>query len=92
MQSPNKKPQTAAERRHVARVKALPCGVCGSHPSDDQPSEAHEIVQGLWWLAIPLCAGCHRSGHNGLHGQRAIWNVTKKTELSVLNDTIKALS
>ena len=76
-----------AERAHIARVKALPCGVCGAHG----PSEAHHLVQGLQYTAINLCPDCHRGAHNGIHGQKRIWNVLKKTELSVLNDTIRKL-
>ena len=34
-----KKPPTAAERRHLARVAALPCLVCGSWPVD-----VHHVV------------------------------------------------
>lgn len=77
----------AKEKRHLARVKELPCGVCGN----DGISEAHHIEQGMQYTAIPLCPMCHRDGHNGIHGQKRIWNVLKKTEFSVLNDTIMKL-
>ena len=75
----------ARERRHLLAVKELPCGVCGA----PGPSDAHHIEQGLQFTCIPLCKDCHQGSHNGIHGRRAIWNVTKKTELSVLNDTIE---
>lgn len=78
----------AAERRHLAAVKELPCGVC----DQPGPSEAHHIEQGFQYLCIPLCPDCHRGSFNGLHGQRRIWNVLKKTEHSVLNDTIRRLT
>ena len=78
---------TAKERSWLQRVKALPCGVCGAHG----PSEAHHLVQGLQYTAINLCPDCHRGSFNGIHGQKRIWNVLKKTELSVLNDTIRRL-
>ena len=84
MQSKNKKAMTADERRHVDCIKSMPCGVC----EIGGPSEAHEIEQGQWFTSIPLCPDCHRGSHNGLHGRRAIWNVKKKTEMSVLNETI----
>ena len=87
MQSRNKPAMTAAERRHVERIKDLPCGVCGA----SKPSEAHELKQGQWFTSIPLCASCHRDGFNGIHGQARIWAVYKATELSVLNDTIARL-
>jgi hypothetical protein len=76
------------ERRHLAAVKEMPCGVCGAAG----PSDAHHIEQGLQFTCIPLCKDCHQGSHNGIHGRKAIWNVTKKTELSVLNDTIEALT
>lgn len=78
---------TAKDRRHFLTIKQMPCGVCGK----SGPSDAHHIEQGLHFLCIPLCKDCHQGSHNGLHGRRAMWNVMKKTELSVLNDTIKAL-
>lgn len=87
MQSRNKPSMTAAERRHVGAIKDMPCAVCGIAG----PSEAHEIEQGQWFTSLPLCASCHRDGHNGIHGQKRIWSVMRKTELSCLNDTIKAL-
>ncbi len=76
-----------SEKAHIARVKDLPCGVCDA----PGPSHAHHIEQGSQYTVIPLCQDCHQGAHNGIHGQRRIWNVLKKTELSVLNDTIKRL-
>ncbi len=87
MQSKNKKPMTRGEREHVTRVKELPCGVCEA----PGPSEAHEIKQGQWFLSIPLCPDCHRGSFNGIHGQSRIWQVAKKNEMSVLNETIEKL-
>ena len=78
---------TARERSHMARIKALPCGVCGA-----EPVEVHEIEQGAWFTSIPLCADCHRGSFNGLHGQRRIWNARKLTELAVLGATIERLT
>jgi hypothetical protein len=78
---------TPNERKHLAAVKSLPCGVCGSQGVN----EAHHIEQHLQYTCIPLCADCHRGNFNGIHGQKRIWNVYKKTELSVLNETIKTL-
>jgi hypothetical protein len=76
------------ERRHLAAVKEMPCGVCGAAG----PSDAHHIEQGRQFLCIPLCKDCHQGSHNGIHGRKSIWNATKKTELSVLNDTIEILT
>lgn len=78
---------TAKQKSYLARIKAQPCGVCGAAA----PSEAHHVEQGQQYTAIPLCSDCHRGGHNGIHGQKRIWNVLKKTELSVLNETIERL-
>lgn len=86
MQSPNKRSMRASERRHVARIAELPCGVCAS-----EPVEVHEIEQGAWFTAIPLCPDCHRGSFNGLHGQRRIWTARKLAELAVLGATIERL-
>lgn len=77
---------TPADRRHLGVIKEMPCGVCGAAG----PSDAHHIKQGLQYTCIPLCKDCHQGSHNGIHGQRSIWKVLKKDELSVLNATIKA--
>ena len=77
---------TPADRRHLGIIKEMPCGVCGAAG----PSDAHHIKQGLQYTCIPLCKDCHQGSHNGIHGQRSIWKVLKKDELSVLNATIKA--
>jgi len=78
---------TASQKNHLTRVKSLPCGVCGV----SEPSDAHHIEQGLQYLCIPLCKDCHQGSHNGIHGRKSIWNVTKQTELTVLNKTIERL-
>ena len=78
---------TTAERRYLAGVKSLPCGVCGAAG----PSDAHHVEQHLQYLCIPLCKDCHQGSFNGIHGQQRIWKVYKKTELTVLNDTIGKL-
>lgn len=77
---------TAQERRHVAKVKEMNCGVC------DQagPSDAHHIKQHNQYLVIPLCRDCHM-GYNGIHGTKAVWGTKNITELDVLNETIKRL-
>ena len=75
---------TADERRHVTRIKSMPCAVCDAPP----PSDAHEIEQGQWFTSLPLCRSCHMDGHNGIHGEKRMWAVMRKTELSALNETI----
>ena len=83
-----------AERRHMALVKELPCAVCGQ----SGPSDAHHILEGRTpgrkssdLLCIPLCRDCHTGSHNGIHGNRRLWDVMKKTELDCLADTIRRL-
>ena len=87
MQSKNKPTPTTAERAHIERIKGMACVVCGA----PGPSEAHEVEQGLWFLSMPLCADCHRGGHNGIHGQRRIWQVRRLTELGALNENFRRL-
>lgn len=79
---------------HIERVKSLPCSVCGA----PAPSDAHHILEGRTpgrkssnLLAIPLCKSCHQDNRNGIHGQRAMWSVMRKTELGCLADTIETL-
>jgi hypothetical protein len=78
---------TPKQRKHLAAVKELPCGVCGRQGE----SEAHHIEQHHQYLCIPLCPDCHRGSFNGIHGQKRIWQVMKKTELTVLNETIEKM-
>jgi hypothetical protein len=87
MNSKNKKAMTASERRHVERVKALACVVCGV----SGPSEAHEIKQGQWFLSVALCPDCHRGSRNGIHGERRMWLTMKMTDLDALNETLRRI-
>lgn len=87
MQSRNKPPMTASERRHVSSVKQLDCVVCDANG----PSEAHEPEQGAWYVSIALCPDCHR-GPEGWHGTRARWKNAKMTEIQAINETLRRLS
>lgn len=84
MWSKNKKAMTVAERAHVDRVKELPCSVCDA----PGPSEAHEPVQGLWFVSIALCPDCHR-GPMGIHGDKTLWRIHKMDEIKALNETLR---
>ena len=84
MQSKNKKAPTAAERRHIAAVKSLPCSVCDA----PGPSDCHEIKQGQWYTSVALCQSCHTGSVMGIHGQKRIWAVKKMDELDALSVTI----
>lgn len=83
----------AAQKRHLARVKTLPCSCCGQ----SAPSDAHHIREGQGmgqrasdWLAIPLCKSCHQ-GSNGIHGDRSMLRILKTDELGLLAKTIEML-
>jgi hypothetical protein len=78
---------TPTERRHVARVKELPCSVCDA----PGPSDAHHVKQHRQYLCVALCKDCHQGSHNGIHGRRAIWNVRRMDELDALQVTIQRL-
>jgi hypothetical protein len=78
---------TKAEQAHVRKIKSMDCGVCGT----PGPSDAHHIEQHMQYLCIPLCRNCHMGSANGIHGRKQMWKVMKKSELSVLNETIRML-
>jgi len=78
---------TAAERKHLAAIKELPCSVCDA----PGPSDAHHIKQGLQYTCVALCKGCHQGSLMGLHGQRRMWALKKMDELDALNVTIQRL-
>lgn len=84
---------TSAEKRHLARVAQLPCGVCDA----PGPSFVHHIREGQGmaqrashYLTIPLCHDCHQGKH-GIHGDRSAWRLRKLTELDVLANTVGEL-
>lgn len=85
MRTKNAKAINKAEGAYLAWVKQQPCGVC----DEPGPSDAHHIDQGFHFLCIPLCKDCHQGGFNGIHGQARIWKALKKTEMTVLNETIR---
>lgn len=78
---------TQRDRARLARVKALPCSVCGS----PGPSEAHHIKQGQQFTCVALCTDCHRGPLLGWHGQRRAWAVRKMDELDALAVTLENL-
>ncbi len=77
----------AAERRHLALVKSLPCSVCDA----PGPSDAHHIKQGRQYTCVALCKSCHQGSLMGWHGQRRAWAIAKMDELDALNVTIQRL-
>ena len=79
---------TKSESDHIQRIKSLPCGVCFA----PAPSDAHHLTDcGRrigHFITIPLCKSCHQDSDNGIHGNKTMWRIMKKTELGVLNETI----
>ena len=83
---------TKAEKRHLDRVAALPCCLCG-----ESPVQVHHVREGQGfaqrasnWLAVPLCQSCH-TGPQGLHGDKTMLRVMRMDEMDMLADTIKQL-
>lgn len=79
------------ERDYILTIKNMSCGLCGKAP----PSDAHHILQCgrrvSHYLIIPLCKDCHQDNVNGIHGRAVVWDIFKKSELSVLAETIEKL-
>ena len=78
------KSYTAAEKRHLFRIKEMPCSVCGQVA----PSQAHHVKQDSAYHCIPLCLDCH----NDIHGMKNIWRVYKMDEVDALAITMKNIS
>jgi hypothetical protein len=91
VQSKNKPAMSKHEREYVDNLKRMACGVCNLPSTEDHRSEAHELEQGLWFTAVPLCSDCHRGSFNGIHGQKRMWAIQKLDELKVLNETIRRI-
>jgi hypothetical protein len=83
----NSKNLTAADRAHIANVKALPCSVCDL----PGPSDAHHINQGQHFTVVALCKDCHQGKRMGWHGERFAWKIAKMDELQALNVTLRRL-
>jgi hypothetical protein len=82
------------EREYLQAIKSMSCALCNAFA----PSDAHHLREGMGmaqrnsdYLTIPLCKDCHQGAHNGIHGKRALWDVMKETELSLLAKTIKSM-
>ena len=85
---------SAAETRHIQRVKEMACSVC----DQPGPSDFHHILEGRTpgrkspaFCGIPLCKSCHQDPRNGVHGMASMWKIFKKSELQCLADTIETL-
>lgn len=78
---------TAKERKHLARVKELPCSVCDA----SGPGDAHHVKQHRQYTCIALCKDCHQGSVMGWHGQKRMWSLKKMDEIDALNITIARL-
>ena len=94
--TPRIKPGRVTDERHLARVRSLPCVVCGAPP----PVEAHHprAGQGMGQkagddMAISLCESCHRTGGVGVafHAGPRIWVLKHGSELDLLDITLERL-
>jgi hypothetical protein len=90
----SKKSLTVEERRHIGRVKELPCSCCGA----PGPSIAHHAREeqgtsqrGGHYCTIALCESCHVS-RIGIHGDKTMMRIMNLTEMDMLNITIERLS
>ena len=78
---------TAKERKHLARVKELPCSVCDAAG----PSDAHHVKQHRQYTCVALCKDCQQGSVMGWHGQKRMWSLKKMDEIDALNITIQRL-
>lgn len=81
-------------KKHIQAIKELPCGLCGAPP----PSDAHHLIENRGgsrktpdMTVIPLCHDSCHQGPNGIHGDRALFRIYKKSELQILDETIRKL-
>lgn len=78
---------------HMGRVAELPCCLCGA-----MPVEVHHVTEGktfgkrdkLHFCTIPVCPSCHR-GPQGIHGDKTMLRIKKKSELELLSETLEAI-
>lgn len=94
MQSRDGADMSAASKRHMGRVARLNCILCGVEGVEVHHARTGEAAgagqRASDWLTIPVCPDCHR-GSNGIHGNKAMLIITKKTELSLVAETLEAL-
>lgn len=67
---------TAAEKKHLVRVRGLPCCIC--LPDEQQsPTEAHHLLRGgrriSHYHTIPLCRDHHNDVSKYSIMMRALW-------------------
>jgi len=86
---------TNAEKRHLDRVSALGCIVCGAPASIHHPRFVCGMSQrSKHWLAIPLCPWHHQHGPHGvaIHNGQADFEKNFGSEQDLLAETIRRLT
>jgi hypothetical protein len=85
---------TKDAERHIARVKALPCAVCGRAG----PSDAHHCIHGRFgsrkvsdFDTIPLCKWHHQWGPEAIHNGSKTWEQKFGADTSYLPGVRQAL-
>lgn len=83
-------------KRHMRKVRELPCLICEKMALGETPAEAHHIgdsAERSDFLTIPLCRE-HHQGATGFHGlgERAFNRMYDTTEMDLLAETIKRLA
>lgn len=79
----------ALQGEYMSAVAQLPCALCADtpvelhHPREDEGTSTRAGD----FLVIPLCKSCH-TGHLGVHGDKTMLRINKKTEWDLVNDTI----
>jgi len=84
---------SAAGKRHMGRVAALPCCLCGAYAV-----QVHHVTEGktfgardrLHFCTIPVCESCH-TGSKGIHGDKTMLRIAKRSELELLSETLEQI-
>lgn len=60
---------TAAEQRHIDRVRQLPCLACGAWPvsAHHVTSDGYKRLTKDHMRVVPLCPQCHQHGPHAVH-------------------------
>jgi len=76
LKQPKPERGTAKARAHMARVKQLPCVICGK----PGPSDVHHVICDRYGTnkasdfdTIPLCKAHHQDGPEAIHNGKASW-------------------
>ena len=84
----------AAESRHEARLREMPCVACGG-----RCEEVHHVMQQFpgkrfrrdHRFQIPLCSFCHQLVHKG-YGSEAKWGVAAEIDVIAITQRLEAES